>query len=166
MSSLHLSVRHGSPAFATIYGDFWKYHNTAQYDWAVFQSAPRFNDSVEVCQARRESGEIIEPTGLEGMRAIEKSTPNLFPYEKFPRPTRVQPTGLPDRPRINNVAVPVMHASHEFNGGMTALAAAAAKYIAADGDFADVDTFVDVAGALFLLHRVCDVATTRDETQC
>jgi hypothetical protein len=38
LSSLHLSVQSGSPAFKEVYGDFWAYHDDAGREWKALEA--------------------------------------------------------------------------------------------------------------------------------
>ena len=175
MSSLHLSVRAGAPAFSAIYGDFWAYHREAALDWSAFHQSPRYNGSLSVCRGLRENGllrsqmeslaRVPAPAGPLQGGVVEAPS---FPFQHVPKqyrgPVQTQgPNGqavastttAPNVPRGNNVAGLIMHAGQEFNNGMTSMAHHAARYIARDGDFAGVDTLVDVAGGRgYLLAEV------------
>jgi len=50
LSALANSIRTGSPSFARIYGDFWKFHEESQKDWNAFADDPRYNGSAEYCR--------------------------------------------------------------------------------------------------------------------
>jgi hypothetical protein len=175
LSSLHLTVRSGQPAFSEIYGDFWRYHDLSEAEWARFAGDPRLSEAppavapgtdapAGTCTSFVPAGlkEAAQLTAqLQQQRHIAATAAASAAGAAAPAPappnadTTVLPyqlgaparaAGAPAPPRLNNVRSPVMFAAPEFNAGMTSIAASEGVLVAQDGAFADVDTVVDVAG--------------------
>ena len=146
-SSLYLSVRSGQPAFSEIYGNFWDYHEAAQKEWDIFQYTPFADKPTTGCVP-------FIPQGAKDAKAVTladrdgKRTPT-FPFQLPPNQSfsvTEQGVEVPDKPRLNNVRVPMMFAADEFNQGMTAMASSAVSVVASELPFEGVDTVVDIAG--------------------
>lgn len=171
-SMLARTVRHGTPAFESIYGKFWDYIKESSKDWSTFSSVPKFNESVLVCRAHRHGNSDPykavdlsytswslpqrEGLGVSASSGGAGSNPatvgaQSFPFQRYPQQQLLLPSRVPTIPRLNNVGGPIMYASQEFNDGMTALGHQGVKVVAADGDFRDVDAVVDIAGGKGLL---------------
>lgn len=147
LSSLHLTVRSGHPAFSEVYGDFWEYQQLAQREWKAFENNPAFSESPTVACVP------FHPRGMEEAKKITQKdassglmTP-VLPYQLSPGQVFAPGSAYsPDRPRLNNVRVPSMFAFTEFNEGMTALASSAVTVVAQELTLTGVDTVVDIAG--------------------
>lgn len=166
MSALHLTVRSGSPAFSEIYGDFWRYHDLAQSEWALYEAQPEVNGAPGRCtpfvprgleQAKQLSDAAYAHAGATD--ASNKAPMTIFPYQltshapSAPATAAAATAAVPGAspvpvgvPRLNNVREPMMFASPDFNNGMTSIAATEAPLVAADAPFAGADAVVDVAG--------------------